>query len=91
MRQKSNKDKKEKNLELTDKQHIGDYGDFYLTTRQSDVDEFLAHAAQYPKAPSIIFIEDRVKPVLRTDGGDGNKLHHGTSLKTLTQFTDDEN
>ena len=80
-------------LELTDKQHIGDYGDFYLTTRQSDVDEFLAHAAQYPKAPSIIFIEDRVKPVLRTDGGDGNKLHHGTSVSAseagdLGHYTD---
>ena len=80
-------------LELTDKQHIGDYGDFYLTTRQSDVDEFLAHAAQYPKAPSIIFIEDRVKPVLRTDGGDGHKLHHGTSVSAseagdLGHYTD---
>lgn len=66
-------------LEITDKQHIGDYGDFYLTTRQSDVDEFLAHAAQYPKAPSIIFIEDRVKAEPRTDGGKGNKLTHGAS------------
>ena len=80
-------------LELTDKQHIGDYGDFYLTTRQSDVDEFLTHAAQYPKAPSIIFIEDRVKPVLRTDGGDGHKLHHGTSVSAseagdLGHYTD---
>ena len=80
-------------LELTDKQHIGDYGDFYLTTRQSDVDEFLAHAAQYPKAPSVIFIEDRVKPVLRTDGGDGHKLHHGTSVSAseagdLGHYTD---
>lgn len=80
-------------LELTDKQHIGDYGDFYLTTRQSDVDEFLAHAAQYPKAPSIIFIEDRVKPIPRTDGGSGDKLHHGTSVSAaeagdLGHYTD---
>ena len=67
-------------LELTDKQHIGDYGDFYLTTRQSDVDEFLAHASQYPKAPSIIFVEDRVKAEKRTDGGEGNKLHHGNAV-----------
>lgn len=67
-------------LELTDKQHIGDYADYYLTNRQSDVDEFLAHAAQYPKAPSIIFIEDRVKPVPRTDGGEGNKLSHGNAV-----------
>ena len=68
-------------LELTDKQHIGDYGDFYLTNRQSDVDEFLAHAAQYPKAPSIIFIEDRVKAEARTDGGTGSKLHHGNAVR----------
>jgi len=68
-------------LEITDKQHIGDYGDFYLTTRQSDVDEFLAHAAQYPKAPAIAFIEDRVKPIPRTDGGEGNKLSHATSVQ----------
>lgn len=68
-------------LEITDKQHIGDYGDFYLTTRQSDVNEFLAHAAQYPKAPSIIFVEDRVKAEARTDGGEGNKLHHGNAVR----------
>lgn len=68
-------------LELTDKQHIGDYGDFYLTTRESDVEEFLAHAAQYPKAPSIIFIEDRVKAEARTDGGEGSKLHHGNAVR----------
>ena len=68
-------------LELTDKQHIGDYGDFYLTTRQSDVDEFLAHAAQYPKAPSIIFMEDRVKAEARTDGYEGSKQHHGNAVR----------
>lgn len=68
-------------LELTEEQHIGDYGDFYLTTRQSDVDEFLAHAAQYPKAPAIIFIEDRVKAEARTDGGEGNKQHHGNAVR----------
>ena len=68
-------------LEFTDKQHIGDYGDFYLTTRESDVQEFLAHAAQYPKAPSIIFIEDRVKAEARTDGGEGSKLHHGNAVR----------
>ena len=68
-------------LELTEEQHIGDYGNFYLTTRESDVEEFLAHAAQYPKAPSIIFIEDRVKAEPRTDGGEGNKLHHGNAVR----------
>ena len=68
-------------LEITDKQYIDDYGAFYLTTRQSDVDEFLAHASQYPKAPSIIFIEDRVKAEPRTDGGEGNKLHHSAAVQ----------
>lgn len=68
-------------LEVTDNQYIDDYGAFYLTTRQSDVDEFLAHVSQYPKAPSVIFIEDRVKAVPRTDGGEGNKLHHGAAVK----------
>ena len=57
------------------------------------MDEFLAHAAQYPKAPSIIFIEDRVKPIPRTDGGSGDKLHHGTSVSAaeagdLGHYTD---
>ena len=68
-------------LEITDKQYIDDYGAFYLTTRKSDVDEFLAHVSQYPKAPSIIFIEDRVKAEQRTDGGEGNKLHHGAAVR----------
>ena len=75
-------------LELTNKQHIGDYGDFYLTTRQKDVDEFLAHVSQYPKAPSIIFIEDRVKPVPRTDGGQGSKFYHGTSVRDSREAGD---
>ncbi len=68
-------------LELTDKQHIGDYGNFYLTTRESDVEEFLAYASQYPKAPSIVFIEDRVKAEPRTDGIGGNKVHHGNAIR----------
>ena len=68
-------------LEITDKQYIDDYGAFYLTTRKSDVEEFLAHVSQYPKAPSIIFIEDRVKAEPRTDGGEGNKLHHGAAVR----------
>ena len=67
-------------LEITDKQYIDDYASYYLTNRKSDVGEFLAHAAQYPKAPSIIFIEDRVKAEKRTDGGEGNKQHHGNAV-----------
>lgn len=52
---------------------VDDYGTYSLTIKQSEVDEFLAYAHQYPKAPSIIFIEDRVKGVPRTDGGSGFK------------------
>ena len=68
-------------LEITNEQHIGDYGDFYLTTRESDVKEFLDHASQYPKAPSIIFIEDRIKAEPRTDGIKGDKLHHLSAVR----------
>lgn len=68
-------------LSLTDNQYIDDYAAYYLTNRQSDVDEFLAHASQYPKAPSIVFIEDRIKQVPRTDGGQGYKLtYNGREL-----------
>ena len=75
-------------LEITDKQYIDDYAAYYLTNRQSDVDEFLAHAAQYPKAPSIVFIEDRVKAEARTDGGQGNKQHHGNAVQVGTSAGD---
>lgn len=75
-------------LEITDKQHVGDYGDYYLTTRESDVEEFLAHASQYPKAPSIIFIEDRVKEEPRTDGGSGYKIYHYNAVPVGQQAGD---
>lgn len=55
------------------KLYVSDYGDYYLTTTQAEVDAFRAYAKRYPKAPSIIFIEDRVKNIARTDGGSGNK------------------
>ena len=53
--------------------YVSDYGDYYLTTTQAEVDAFREYAKRYPKAPSIIFIEDRVKNVARTDGVSGNK------------------
>lgn len=53
--------------------YYNDYGDYYLTTTQAEVDAFRAYAKRYPKAPSLIFIEDRVKNVARTDGVSGNK------------------
>ena len=45
----------------------------YLITPQKDIDEFIAYASRYPKAPPIEFIDDRIKPVPRTDGGSGSK------------------
>lgn len=75
-------------LSLTDNQYIDDYAAYYLTNRQSDVDEFLAHASQYPKAPSIVFIEDRVKQVPRTDGGEGYKLTYSGKALNLGEAGD---
>ena len=46
----------------------------FLTTSQKDVDDFLAYVSRYPKAPPIEFIDDRVRPIPRTDGGSGNRL-----------------
>jgi len=46
----------------------------FLTTPQKDIDAFLAYVSRYPKAPPIEFIDDRVRPIPRTDGGTGNRL-----------------
>ncbi|MBO7468373.1 MAG: M60 family metallopeptidase [Bacteroidaceae bacterium] len=46
----------------------------FLTTPQSDIDAFVAYASRYPKAPPIEFIDDRIRPIPRTDGGEGNRL-----------------
>ena len=46
----------------------------YLTTPQKDIDAFLAYVSRYPKAPPIEFIDDRIKPEPRTDGGTGARL-----------------
>lgn len=46
----------------------------FLTTPQKDIDAFVAYASRYPKAPPIEFIDDRTRPIPRTDGGQGNRL-----------------
>ena len=46
----------------------------FLTTPQKDIDDFLAYVSRYPKAPPIEFLDDRVRPIPRTDGGSGNRL-----------------
>ena len=45
-----------------DKFYVGDYGDYWVTTTQADIDAAKAYMARYPKAPSICFIDDRIKP-----------------------------
>lgn len=53
-----------------DKYHIDDYGDYYITTTQADIDETLEYMHQFPrKLGNILFIEDRVEPVLATYEG----------------------
>ncbi len=43
------------------KYYLDDYGDYWVTTTQQDIDEAKAYMARYPKAPSICFIDDRIK------------------------------
>lgn len=45
-----------------DKFFIGDYSNYWVTTTQADIDAAKAYMARYPKAPSICFIDDRIKP-----------------------------
>jgi len=44
-----------------DKQFIGDYSNYWVTTTQADIDAAKAYMHKYPKAPSICFIDDRIK------------------------------
>lgn len=72
-------------LTPTNHLHVDDYGDFDITNTQKEIDAFLAYAHQYPKAPDIAFIEDRIKGVARTDGGSGNKLANGVTGSSAGQ------
>lgn len=42
--------------------YIGDYGDYWVTTTEKDIEEAKAYMHKYPKAGNICFIDDRVKP-----------------------------
>ena len=56
---------------------IDDYGTFSLSSTQRMIDDAKKKMAAYPKkAAAIEFIEDRVAPSLRTDGGEGYKLEY---------------
>ena len=45
-----------------EKFYVGDYGDYWVTTTEKDIEEAKAYMSRYPKAPSICFIDDRIKP-----------------------------
>lgn len=45
-----------------DKFFVGDYSNYWVTTTQADIDAAKAYMHKYPKAPSICFIDDRIKP-----------------------------
>lgn len=42
--------------------YVGDYGDYWVTTTEQDIEDAKAYMHRYPKAPSICFIDDRIKP-----------------------------
>ena len=44
-----------------DKFFVGDYSNYWVTTTQADIDAAKAYMHKYPKAPSICFIDDRIK------------------------------
>ncbi|MBO4839667.1 MAG: M60 family metallopeptidase [Bacteroidaceae bacterium] len=45
-----------------DKFFVGDYSNYWVTTTEKDIEEAKAYMHRYPKAPSICFIDDRIKP-----------------------------
>lgn len=45
-----------------EKFYVGDYADYWVTTTEKDIADAKAYMARYPKAPSICFIDDRIKP-----------------------------
>lgn len=45
-----------------DKFYVGDYGDYWVTTTEKDIEDARTYMHRYPKAPSICFIDDRIKP-----------------------------
>ena len=58
-----------------------DYGTYVLTSSKSMIKDAKEAMAEYPKrAGAVQFIEDRVLPVPRTDGVEGDKLNNGVAL-----------
>ena len=58
-----------------------DYGTYVLTSSTSMIKDAKKELAKFTKrAGAIQFIEDRVLPVPRTDGVEGNKLNNGVAV-----------
>lgn len=54
-----------------DNRYIRDYGDYYLSTTQRDIDETLDYMHQFSQRPmgNLLFLDDRIEPVLATYEG----------------------
>lgn len=56
---------------------IGDYGSYTINSTTRMINDTKKKLAKYPKkAGAVQFIEDRVRPELRADGGEGYKLDY---------------
>ena len=80
-------------LEPMTRQYIEDYGDHQLTVSKTAINNTLKKVAVYPKNRSIIFIEDRIKPLYTTAPfSTPGKLRNGyedmKQYGDLGQFTD---
>ena len=55
--------------------YLGDYGTYYVTLTDEEIEASRARMQQYPKKGGhLMFIEDRIKPSERTDGVDGYRI-----------------
>lgn len=65
---------------------IGDYSNYWMFTTQEDIDAAKAYMHRYPKAPSIMFVEDRIKtsPVMENPPLEGK-----STSKTRSAFSDE--
>ena len=72
--------------------YCNDYGDYYVTLTQSEIDATKATISAYTqKNHSLEFIEDRISSIARTDGVSGNKVANGVAVGaagSLGQYTD---
>lgn len=72
---------------------IEDYGNYTMTVTQANIDKTIAEISKYPKNRTLLFIEDRVKDVLRNGlfSNEGEKRNGHEKIGQygdLGQFTD---